>query len=72
VLFPKKKTSDRGSISSSMTKRENILSKREHSFRGSNLLVLQLINILRGQVLFASYMLLMYSFSVVDAKGEKF
>jgi hypothetical protein len=33
--------------------------------------VLQLINILRGQVLFASYMLLRSSFSVVDAKvGE--
>jgi hypothetical protein len=54
-----------------MTKRENILSKGKHSFRGSNLLVLQLINLLRGQVLFASYMLLMTSFSVVDAKGEK-
>jgi hypothetical protein len=52
-----------------MTKRENILSKGEHSFRGSNLLVLKLINLLRGQVLFASYMLLMSSFSVVDAKG---
>jgi hypothetical protein len=53
----------------SMTKRENILSKGEHSFRGSNLLVLQLINLLRQQVLFASYTLLMSSFSVVDAKG---
>jgi hypothetical protein len=52
-----------------MTKRENILLKGEHSFRGSNLLVLKLINLLRGQVLFASYMLLMSSFSVVDAKG---
>jgi hypothetical protein len=52
-----------------VTKRENILSKGEHSFRGSNLLVLQLINLLRGQALFASYMLLMSSFSVVDAKG---
>jgi hypothetical protein len=31
--------------------------------------VLQLINLLRGQVLFASYMLLMSFFSVVDAKG---
>jgi hypothetical protein len=31
--------------------------------------VLQLINLLRGQLLFASYMLLMSSFSVVDAKG---
>jgi hypothetical protein len=31
--------------------------------------VLQLINPLRGQVLLASYMLLMSSFSVVDAKG---
>jgi hypothetical protein len=41
MLFPKK-ISDRGSISSSMTKRESILSKGEHSFRGSNLLVLQL------------------------------
>jgi hypothetical protein len=29
----------------------------------------QLINLLRGQVLFASYMLLMSSFSMVDAKG---
>jgi hypothetical protein len=47
-----------------MTKRENILSKGEHSFRGSNLF--------RGQVLFASYMLLMSSFSMVDVKGEKF
>jgi hypothetical protein len=28
-----------------------------------------LINILRGQDLFSSYMLLMSSFSVVDAKG---
>jgi hypothetical protein len=28
-----------------------------------------LINLLRGQVLFASYMLLMSSFSVVNAKG---
>jgi hypothetical protein len=52
-----------------MTKRENILSKGEHSFRGSNLLVLQMINLLRGQALFASYMLLMSSFLVVDAKG---
>jgi hypothetical protein len=52
-----------------MTKRENFLSKGEHSFRGSNLLVLKLINLLRGQVLFASYLLLMSSFSVVDAKG---
>jgi hypothetical protein len=55
-----------------MTKRKNILSKEEHSFRGSNRLVLQLINLLRGQVLFASYMLLMSSFLVVDAKWEKF
>jgi hypothetical protein len=31
--------------------------------------VLKLLNLLRGQVLFASYMLLMSSFSVVDAKG---
>jgi hypothetical protein len=31
--------------------------------------VLKLINPLRGQVLFASYMLSMSSFSVVDAKG---
>jgi hypothetical protein len=69
MLFPKKKISDRGSIYSSMTKRESILSKGEHSFRRSNLLVLQLINLLRRQVLFASYMLLMSSFSVVDAKG---
>jgi hypothetical protein len=28
-----------------------------------------LLNLLRGQVLFSSYMLLMSSFSVVDAKG---
>jgi hypothetical protein len=34
--------------------------------------MLQLINLLRGQVLFASYMLLMSSFSVVDAKGGEF
>jgi hypothetical protein len=34
--------------------------------------VLQLINLLRGQVLFAPYMLLMSFFSTVDAKGEKF
>ena len=54
-----------------MIKRENILSKGEHSFRGSDLLVLQLINLLIGQVLFASYMLLMSSFSVVDAKGRE-
>jgi hypothetical protein len=45
------------SISSSVTKRENILSKGDHSIRGSNFLVLQLINLLRGQALFASYML---------------
>jgi hypothetical protein len=50
-------------------KGEKILSKGEHSFRGSNLLVLQLINLLRGQVLFVSYMLLMSSFSVDDVKG---
>jgi hypothetical protein len=31
--------------------------------------MLKLLNLLRGQVLFASYMLLMSSFSVVDAKG---
>jgi hypothetical protein len=31
--------------------------------------VLQLINLLRGQVLFASYVLLLSTFSVVDAKG---
>jgi hypothetical protein len=39
---------------------------------GLIILVLQsvsLINLLRGQVLFASYMFLMSSFSVVDAKG---
>jgi hypothetical protein len=54
-----------------MTKRENILSKGEHSFKGSNLLVLQLINLLREKVLFASYMLLMSSFSVVGAKGRE-
>jgi hypothetical protein len=30
-----------------------------------------LINLLRGQVLFASYLLLMSSFSVVDAKGGR-
>jgi hypothetical protein len=47
----------------------NILSIRGHSFRGSNLLVLLLINLLRGQVLFASYTRLMSSFLVVDAKG---
>jgi hypothetical protein len=34
MLFTKYKIPDRGSISSSMTKRENILSKGEHSFRG--------------------------------------
>jgi hypothetical protein len=34
--------------------------------------MLKLLNLLRGQVCFASYMLLMSSFSVVDAKGEKF
>jgi hypothetical protein len=32
--------------------------------------VLQLINLIRGKVLFASYMILVSSFSVVDAKGE--
>jgi hypothetical protein len=52
-----------------MTKRENILLEGEHSFRGTNLLLLQLINPLRGQVLCASYMLSISSFSVVDAKG---
>jgi hypothetical protein len=31
--------------------------------------VLKLINLLRGQVVFASYMLLMSSFLVVDSKG---
>jgi hypothetical protein len=31
--------------------------------------VLKLLNLLRGQVLFASYMLLMSSFLVVDAEG---
>jgi hypothetical protein len=45
-------------------KRRNFLSKREHSFRGSNHL--------RANFLFTSYKLLMSSFSVVDAKGEKF
>jgi hypothetical protein len=34
--------------------------------------MLKLLNLLRGQVLFAPYMLLMSSFSVVDANGEKF
>jgi hypothetical protein len=52
-----------------MSKGQNILSKGEHSFRGSNLIVILLINLLRGQVMFAFYMLLMSSFSVVDAKG---
>jgi hypothetical protein len=33
--------------------------------------VLQSINLLRGQVLFASYMILMSSFSMVDAKGAE-
>jgi hypothetical protein len=42
-------------------KGRNFLSKREHSFRGSNLL--------RANFLFTSYMLSMSSFSVVDAKG---
>jgi hypothetical protein len=51
-----------------VSKGEKILSKGEHSFRGSNLLVLKLLNPLRGQE-FAFYMLLMSSFSVVDAKG---
>jgi hypothetical protein len=44
----------------------------EHALRGSNPLVLQLVLIdksLRGQVLFASHMLLLSSFLVVDAKG---
>ena len=50
-------------------KGEKFIPKGEHSFRGSNLLVLKLLNFLRGQVLFASYMFLMSSFSVVDAKG---
>jgi hypothetical protein len=54
-----------------VSKREKILPKGEHLFRRSNFLVLKYINLLRGQVLFASYMLLMSSFSVVDAKwGE--
>jgi hypothetical protein len=53
-------------------KREKILSKGEHSFRGSNLFSASIVSPLRGLVLFASYMLLMSSFSVVDAKGEKF
>jgi hypothetical protein len=40
---------------------EKLFLKREHSFRGSNSL--------RASLLFTSYMLLMSSFSVVDAKG---
>jgi hypothetical protein len=67
------KISVTGSISSSL-KGEKFFYKGKHSLRGSNPLVLQLVLIdksLRGQVLFASYMLLMSSFSVVDAKwGE--
>jgi hypothetical protein len=31
--------------------------------------VLKLLNLLRGQVLFASYILIISSFSVVDTKG---
>jgi hypothetical protein len=46
-----------------MTKRENILSKKENTLVGRV--------IFRGQVIFAFYMLLMSSFSVVDAKGGK-
>jgi hypothetical protein len=46
MLFPKKKISVRGSISSSLMG-EKILSKREHSFRGSNNLVLVGEEILR-------------------------
>jgi hypothetical protein len=42
-------------------KGRNALSKREHSFRGSNHL--------RAGLLFTSYMLSMSSFSVVDTKG---
>jgi diacylglycerol kinase len=71
MLFPKKKISVRGSISSSLMG-EKILSKREHSFRGNNNLVLQLVLIIKSFLrasLFTSYMLLMSSFSVVDAKG---
>jgi hypothetical protein len=33
--------------------------------------VLKLLNLLSGQVLFASYMFLMSSFSMVDAKGRE-
>jgi hypothetical protein len=58
TLFPK--ISVRGSFSSSL-KGEKTLFKREHSLRGSNPF--------EDKLLFTSYMLLMSSFSVVDAKG---
>jgi hypothetical protein len=59
------------SISSSL-KGKKFLSKGEHSFRGSNNLVLQLVLIDKSFMrasLISSYMLLMPSFLVVDAKG---
>jgi hypothetical protein len=72
MLFPKYKISVRGSISSS-PKREKILSKGGHSFRGSNNLVLQLVLIdksfMRASLICFLHVFLMSSFSVVDAKG---
>ena len=53
-----------------MTKGKNILSRGENThLAGSKILELQVVNPLEGKFFFASYMLLMSSFLVVDAKG---
>jgi hypothetical protein len=72
ILFPKYKISIRGSFSSSL-KGEKILSKEEHSFRGSNLLVPLLI-LIDNSLERASLICFLFAFNVflfggVDAKG---
>jgi hypothetical protein len=62
MLFPKQKISVMGSFSLSL-KGEKILSKGEHSFRGSNLLVLLLI-LIDNSLERASLICFVYAFNV--------
>jgi hypothetical protein len=55
-----------------MTKGENILSKVENTLLGGVIFRATSGKSFRGQVLFASYMHLMSSFSVFDSKGGEY
>lgn len=82
MLFPKQRISVRGSISSSLKRGRNFFLKRtliQGEFLSTGIIHMVYFNILlvisfdtilvEGKLLFTSYMLLMSSFSVVDAKG---